>query len=58
MVKVSIEVHDGAARFMIAVKAQSIRQALSIVEARYLDSVTKVKVPSNPESFFLEASAA
>ena len=58
MVKVSIEVHDGTARFTVAVKAQSVRQALSIVAARHPTSVARVKVPINPESFFVEDSAA
>jgi hypothetical protein len=58
MVKVSIEVHDRAARFTVAVKAQSIQQALSIVSARHPSSAVKVKFPINPESFFVEDSAA
>jgi hypothetical protein len=51
MVKVSIEVHDGTARFAVAVLAKSIRQALSIAASQYPDSVTRVKFPINPESF-------
>ena len=58
MVKVSIEVHDGTARFTVAVNAQSVRQALSIVAARHPASVARVKFPINPESFFVEDSAA
>ena len=58
MVKVSIEVHDGTARFMAAITAQSIQHALSIVAARYPSSVTKVKFPIDPESLFVEDSAA
>jgi hypothetical protein len=58
MVKVSIEVHDRTARFTVAVKAQSIQHALSIVSAQHPSSVTKVKFPINPESFFVEDSAA
>ena len=58
MVKVSIEVHDGTARFAVAVLAKSIQQALNIVAARYPDSVVKVKFPIDPESFFAEDSAA
>jgi hypothetical protein len=58
MVKVSIEVHDGTARFMVAIKAQSIQHALSTVATRHPSSVTKVKFPIDPESFFVEASAA
>ena len=58
MVKVSIEVHSGTARFAVAIKAQSIQHALSIAAARYPSSVIKVKFPIDPESFFLEDSAA
>jgi hypothetical protein len=58
MVKVSIEVHSGTARFAIAVKAQSIRQALSLVAAQHPSSVARVKYPIDPESFFVEDSAA
>jgi hypothetical protein len=58
MVKVSIEVHTETARFSVAIKAQSIQQALSTVAARYPSSVTKVKFPIDPESFFVEDSAA
>jgi hypothetical protein len=58
MVKVSIEVHDGTARFAVAVLAKSVQQALNIVAARYPGSVVKVKFPIDPESFFAEDSAA
>jgi hypothetical protein len=58
MVKISIEVHHGTARFTVAVKAQSINQALSIIAARHPSSVARVKFPINPESFSIEDSAA
>jgi hypothetical protein len=58
MVKLSIEVHSGTARFTVAIKVQSVRQALSIVAARHPSSVTRVKFPNDPESFFVEDSAA
>jgi hypothetical protein len=58
MVKVSIEVHDGTARFSIAIKAHSIQHSLSVVAARYPSSVTRVKFPIEPESFFVGDSAA
>ena len=58
MVKVSIEVHDGTARFAVAVLAKSIQQALSIVATQYPGSVAKIKFPINPECFFVEDSAA
>jgi hypothetical protein len=58
VVKVSIEVHDGTARFAVAVLAKSIQQALSIVAVQYPSSVVRVKFPINPEGFFVEDSAA
>jgi hypothetical protein len=61
MIKVSIEVRNGTARFMVGVKveAQSIQQAQSIVQARYPGSVARVKFPTDPaEGFFLEERAA
>ena len=58
MVKVSIEVYSGTARFAVAIKAPSIQQALSIVAARYPSNAARVKFPINPESFFVEDSAA
>ena len=35
MVKVSIEVRSGAARFDVAVQAESIQRAMSFVRERY-----------------------
>ena len=58
MVKVSIEVHDGTARFAVAVLAKSIQQALSIVSAQYPGCVARVRFPIEPEGFFVEDAAA
>ncbi len=58
MVKVSIEVRSGVARFRVGVRAQSIDQAVSIVEKRYPGRNIKVCFPIDPESFFNEDSAA
>jgi hypothetical protein len=58
MVKVSVEVHDGTARFTVAVKAQSVQQALSIVTARHPASVARLKMPIDAESFLVNDSAA
>jgi len=58
MIKVSIEVQSGTARFAIGMQAQSIQQALSIVAARYPESVARVKFPIDQERFFVEDSAA
>jgi hypothetical protein len=58
MVKVSIEVHSGTACIAVAIKAQSIQQALSIVAARHPSSTARVRFPIDPESFFVEGFAA
>jgi hypothetical protein len=58
MVKVSIEVHDRTTRFTVAVKAQSIQQALSLMAARHPSSTVRVKFPIDAESFFVEDRAA
>ena len=58
MIKVSIEVHDGTARFAVAVQAKSIQQALRIVAARHPGSVVRMRFPIEPEGFFVEDSAA
>ena len=58
MVKVSMEVHSGAARFDVAVQAESIQQAVSFVQKRYSNSNVRVKYPIEPESFFVEDPSA
>jgi hypothetical protein len=58
MVKVSIEVRVSTALFVVAIKARSIQQALSIAAARHPSSFTKVQFPIDPESFFVEDPAA
>jgi hypothetical protein len=58
MVKVSIEVHNGTARFMVGVKAKNIEQALRIVQTRYPARVTTVKYPIDQEDIFVEECAA
>jgi hypothetical protein len=58
MVKVSIEVRNGTARFVVGVKANNIQHALSIVHARYPAMVAAVRFPIDPEGFFVEERAA
>src|SRR5215212_4805974 len=48
MVKVSIEVHNGAALFEVAVRAQSIERAASIVTGSYPGCDIRVKFPIDP----------
>ena len=54
MVKVSMEVRSGAARFDVAVQAESIQRAVSFVEERHSKGSLKVVFPIDPESFFVE----
>jgi hypothetical protein len=58
MVRVSIEVRNGTARFMVGVKANNIQQALSIVQTRYPAKVAAMKFPIDPEAFSVEERAA
>jgi hypothetical protein len=58
MVKVSIEVRSGAARFDVAVQAESIQRAVSFAEERYSKGSVKVRVPIDPERFFVEDPTA
>lgn len=58
MVKVSIEVVDGSARFEVAVCAQSIERALSLVAARYPRGQGRVTFPIEPEGFFIKDHGA
>lgn len=53
MVKISIEVRQGAARFGVAVQAESIGRALKLVEERYPAGKVRVKFPIDPEIFFV-----
>jgi hypothetical protein len=53
VVKVSVEVRNGAARFNVAVRAENIQRALSLVRGRYPKGSVLVKFPIDPESFFV-----
>ena len=54
MVRVSIEVRSGAARFRVGIRASSIRRALSLAEGLYASSDVRVIFPIDPEGFFIE----
>jgi hypothetical protein len=53
MVKLSVEVRSGTARFRVGVQAKSIRHALTLVEGRYPHGVVRVHFPIEPETFFV-----
>jgi hypothetical protein len=57
MVKVSIEVRNGATHFQVAVSAQSIERAASVVRGSYPGCDVRVKFPIDPQGFFMTESA-
>ena len=57
MVKVSIEVRNGATHFNVAVRAQSIKRAVRIVRGSYPHRDVRVKFPIDPEGFFVAEPA-
>ena len=58
MVKVSIEVRNGAAHFDVGVQAESIQRAMSLVRQRYPKGNVKLRFPIEPEGFFVEDPSA
>ena len=54
MVRISIEVGSGAARFSVSVQAESIERALEIVERQNPGNDCKVRFPIDAEAFFVE----
>jgi hypothetical protein len=57
MIKVSMEVREGAALSRATVQAESIREAVSITRGRYPGRDVRVKFPIDPDDFFLEGPA-
>ena len=53
MIKVSVEVSRGAARYRVAVQAESIKRALEIVEGQNSRCAARVMFPIEPEEFFV-----
>jgi hypothetical protein len=54
MVRVSVEVRKGAVSFDVAIRAESIRRAVSIAQGRYPEETVRVRFPIDPEGFFVE----
>jgi hypothetical protein len=57
MIRVSMEVREGAARSRATVQAESIREAVSITRGRYPGRDVQVIFPIDPEEFFIEGPA-
>ena len=58
MVRVSIQIREGASRFDVSIQAQSIRLAVGIAEARYPGADVRVSFPIDAETFFVEEPGA
>ena len=54
MVRVSVEVRNGAAHFRVGVQASSIKRAINLVKAFYSACDVRVIFPIDPEGFFVE----
>jgi hypothetical protein len=53
MIKISVEVREGADPFRVAVQAESIGRAVSIMEGRHPGRDVRVVFPIEAEEFFL-----
>jgi hypothetical protein len=53
VIRVSVEVSRGAARYRVAVQAESIKRALEIVESQNSSRTARVVFPIEPEEFFV-----
>jgi hypothetical protein len=51
--RITVEVGQGAARYKVAVRAKSVRRALEIVGRQNMVRDANVKLPTDPEAFFI-----
>ena len=58
MVRIVVQVRSGAARFRVAVQAESIERALEIAEKQNLGRNCEVTVPINSKAVFVVEPAA
>ena len=58
MIRISVEVGGGAARYRVAVQARSARRAVEIVGALRPGGDPRVTLPIGPEAFFVGNTAA
>ena len=56
MIRISVQVNSGTARFRVMVQAESIERALEIVGRKNPDKECEVAFPIDPETFFVEGS--
>jgi len=58
MIRISVQVSSGAARFRVAIQAENIERALEIVARQNPGKECEVAFPIDPEPFFVEDSVA
>ena len=58
MVRLSVQARSGAARFSVAVQAESIERALEIAKKQNLGRNCEVTFPMNSQMFFVAEPAA
>ncbi len=56
MIRISVQVSSGTARFEVAVQAESIERALGIATRLNPGKECEVTFPIDPETFFVEDS--
>jgi hypothetical protein len=56
MVRISVQVSSGTARFRVAIQAESIERALEIVASQNPGKACEVTFPIVPETFVVEDS--
>ena len=58
MIRISVQVSSGTARFGVTIQAESIERALEIVARQNPGKACEVTFPVDPETFFVEDSVA
>ncbi len=56
MIRISVHVSSGTARFSVAIQAESIERALEIVARQNPGKECEVTFPIDPETFFVDDS--
>jgi hypothetical protein len=54
MIRISVQVSSGSARFRVAIQAESIERALEIARRHNPAAACQVSFPIDPESFFVQ----
>jgi len=58
MIRISVQVSSGTARFRVAIQAETIEQALESVARQNPGKECEVTFPIDPETFFVEDSVS